>query len=402
MTIPVRAILAASLKSRAAFETAASADFAGSVTDYLAKVWQGITDWYARDADVSSVDPTVLKANLARDHVNPKHSKVILELVDSLVAEDASPANVREYLNRERIDRAGSALAAALASRRPREETDPLLDAYNASLGSVDKRDADGEGDISWADAIRSRTDRTGRLQVTPRVLNDRLGGGIYAGTNITVFGRPESGKSALVLTLSCGFARRGLRVLYCGNEDPLPSLMVRAVSNLTGRTLQQIEADPDGAELDAIKRGADNLIFKQLAPGTLPELRRACETIKPDVLVVDQLRNLSAKGTENFTQNLDAVARGVRAIGIQQECATITVTQAGDSASGKAILDMGDIDSSNTGIPGAADVLIGIGVTPTLEAAGMRMLSVPKNKLNGWHGNLEVRFNAALSKVES
>lgn len=400
MTIPVRAILAASLKSRAAFETATTADAAAALSDYLRAVWDGIAAYYATDADASSVSPDILKANLERNYANPKHSKTVLDLVDSLVAEEASPANVREYLTADRRDRTGVALAAALASRRPRAETDPLLDAYRESLepGSDDETD----GEISWGDAIRSRIDRTGRLRVTPRVLNDHLGGGVYPGTNITVFGRPESGKSALVLTLSCGFARRGIRVLYCGNEDPIPSLMIRAVSNLTGRTLQQIEADPDGAELDAIKRGADNLLFRQLAPGTLRELDAAVKTVRPAILVVDQLRNLSAKGTENFTQNLDAIARGVRAIGIRYGVGTIAVTQAGDSASGKAVLDMGDIDSSNTGIPGAADVLIGIGVTPTLESSGMRMLSLPKNKLTGWHGHFEVRFNALLSKVES
>jgi hypothetical protein len=67
-------------------------------------------------------------------------------------------------------------------------------------------------------------------------------------------------------------------------------------------------------------------------------------------------------------------------------------VTQAGDSARGKAVLDDGDIDSSNTGIPGAADVLIGIGMTEQLESAGLRMLSLCKNKASFVHGHFTVR----------
>jgi hypothetical protein len=177
---------------------------------------------------------------------------------------------------------------------------------------------------------------------------------------------------------------------------------MVRAVSNFTGRALADIEKDPEGAEREAIKRGAGNLIFKQLAPGTLAELDKLVRKIQPQVVIVDQMRNLQVRGSENFTQNLDAIARGIRALGIRHKAATIAVVQAGDSATGKSRLTMGDIDSSNTGIPGAADVLIGVGVTESLEAAGMRVLSLPKNKLTGIHESFEVRFNAALSKVES
>lgn len=400
--IPLRAITSAAIASRAAWETAGGAEPALELTDWFQDIWAEVSAYYTRDVAASSVNPETLRASLARRYTNPKHAKSVDELVTGLIESDVSTLNVTALLRQGLVDRTGLALAAALASRRPDEETGPLLDAYRSALDSGTETDNDTDGDVTWKEAIKSRINRLDRIQLTPRVLNERLGGGLLPGTSVVIFGRPESGKSALALTIACGCARRGVKVLYVGNEDPIQSLMVRAVANLSGKTIAEIEANPDEAELIAIKRGASNLVFKQLAPGTLFELDRACRAIKPRVLIVDQLRNLSAKGSENFVQNLDALARGIRAIGLRNGVATVAVTQAGDSASGKPILGMGDIDSSNTGIPGAADVLIGVGVTESLESAGVRKLSLPKNKLTGNHEPFEVRFNSALSKVES
>jgi hypothetical protein len=61
----------------------------------------------------------------------------------------------------------------------------------------------------------------------------------------------------------------------------------------------------------------------------------------------------------------------------------------------------MGDVDFSNTGIPGAADCMIGIGATREYIAQGHRMLSFPKNKIGGVSGREPVRvtLDATRSK---
>jgi hypothetical protein len=51
----------------------------------------------------------------------------------------------------------------------------------------------------------------------------------------------------------------------------------------------------------------------------------------------------------------------------------------------------MNDVEWSNTGIPGAADLMIGIGVDEEYLATNKRMLSIPKNKVNGRHGAFPV-----------
>ena len=79
-----------------------------------------------------------------------------------------------------------------------------------------------------------------------------------------------------------------------------------------------------------------------------------------------------------------------------------LSVTQGADSCRNKLILDTGDVDSSNVGIPAQADVMIGIGMDATMEAEGTRMLSMPKNKISGNHDAFPVRINPQLSRITS
>jgi KaiC/GvpD/RAD55 family RecA-like ATPase len=218
----------------------------------------------------------------------------------------------------------------------------------------------------------------------------------------VTVFARPEAGKTAFALTLATGFAKRGHKVLYVINEDPAPDIMIRAIQMAAGRSREALTADPTGSERAALAAGVGNLYVRELAPGTLAEIDRLVRKYGPAVLVVDQLRNVHGAKTDNFTQKLDQVAQGVRALGKKYGLVTIGVTQAGDSARGKAVLDDGDIDSSNTGIPGAADVLIGIGMTEQLQQSGLRMLSLCKNKANFVHGHFQVRVDPMTGRMQS
>ena len=98
---------------------------------------------------------------------------------------------------------------------------------------------------------------------------------------------------------------------------------------------------------------------------------------------------------SESRTNQLEAAATFARNMAIKHKMVSISATQAGDSARNKAILDMGDVDYSNTGIPAQADLMIGIGGTEEQESSGIRVLSLCKNKITGQHDNWPVRLNA-------
>jgi hypothetical protein len=61
----------------------------------------------------------------------------------------------------------------------------------------------------------------------------------------------------------------------------------------------------------------------------------------------------------------------------------------------------MGDIDYSNTGIPGACDLILGFGCKEVDYETGYRVISLPKNKISGIKSPLRVAFNPVLARIE-
>lgn len=399
-------LIAAAIKDRSAFETIeASEETSGFVGDYE-PIWKEVRDYYARDERAGSVDLALVEAAVAATTASPKVRDRRISLLGKLRLSSlptVSAANVIEHINAAKRLRIGNELASALALRRDTESIMELISQYGAIGDSESGRNPDDSGAATdLAGLIRGRGSRTGGLFISPTGLNKALGGGLLPGHNVTIFARPECGKTAVAINAAVGFAKKGIKVLYVGNEDPCEDLQLRALCCITGRPLEELVKDPDQAQEEAKSLGIDNLIFRDISPGTLTEVERMVKRYEPKVLVVDQLRNLlSGSGkSDNFTQHLDRMAQGVRALGKKYGLVTISITQAGDSARDKPVLDDGDIDSSNTGIPGAADVLIGIGMTQTMQQAGVRNLCICKNKLTGDHAVISVNIQPALSRV--
>lgn len=390
-----RKLIAAAMKSREAYEVIAASPVPGALDEILAPVWKGVAGFYERDPDATEFDPDV--GTFPRQS-NPKRNLELSQLAAEIYATDVSEANVRHMVLEQVRETRGMALAAAIAGHKPEQEIADALAEFQNALGEGVTEVQDGP---DWAGVLNQRIDRTNRMPVSPRVLNQHINGGVCPGHNVTVFGRPESGKTALALTMACGFARRGKRVLYIGNEDPIQDLMVRAITNLTDCTAEELAQDPDRYEREALEKGARNMVFRSTAPGTTREIEALIKQHKPDVLFIDQLRNLQSGKSDNFTQLLDKNAQAVRAFGKKYGLVTVSVTQAGDSASGRPILDMGDVDSSNTGIPGAADLMIGVGVTDALDRAGQRVLSLCKNKLGAVRSSVTVQLDPFRSKMK-
>jgi len=133
--------------------------------------------------------------------------------------------------------------------------------------------------------------------------------------------------------------------------------------------------------------------------PGTVQEIEKYIRKVEPDVLIVDQMRNLESSDTNRVLQ-LDAVARNLRNLGKKYNLYNFSLTQAGDSADNKLYLEMGDVDFSNTGVPGAADCMIGVGANREFLANGFRMLSFPKNKIGHTKEPVRVTLDSERSKL--
>ena len=399
-----RRLLASCLQSRSAFDNVADHITREDLTEQGQMLLAHLTRFYERDPKTVVADPELVLASICRELPNPKHHQVFKDMVAALSSLETSPENVvADYLAVKR-EKVGNTLASALAAGRPPDVVGPLVERYSELLESElspDKEETRVLVGASVKDLVAARNRDGGLIRLFPNSLNERLDGGLLRGHHVVIFARPEVGKTTFVVNCNRGFLRQQLKVLYCGNEDPIEDVVLRHVSCLADMTKHEVIDDPEGADMLARENGYDNLVLASMTPGTPKEIEALVIEHKPDVIVVDQLRNLMV-GEENFTRQLERAAQAVRAIGKKHNCLVLSVTQAGDSASGKSILDMGDVDSSNTGIPAQADVMIGICMSRDDEIQGRRVLSLPKNKAGGNHDSFPVRVDLAKSRVLS
>ena len=380
-------ILASCLQSREAWEKIVAHVKKDDFTEQGKIVFDNISDYYDTDPAAHTCEPEILTDSIARSVHAEKHRAMFEKIITELSATECSPPNVVKDFIGARQDAVGQKLASALLSS-DKEKVEKLLGEYDELSRTTALEEDEGTKVLqggSIMSLVSNDFDPSQLIPVLPESLNRRLDGGVKRGHHIVVFARPEMGKTMTVINMMAGFLEHGLRVLYVGNEDPISDIVMRVVSRLTGMTKYEVLDDPEHAEAVAFDAGYNNLILASMAPGTIREITSLMEKYEPDVLVLDQLRNLNMH-QDHFVQKLEQAATAARNLAKRYNCVVVSVTQAGDSASGKSVLDLGDVDSSNTGIPAQADVMIGIGATDQHAARNEIVLSLPKNKVSGKH----------------
>lgn len=394
-------VLSAVIQSREAFDSVEHFVERDDLTEQGHIIWTGVCAYFDRDPSAQSIEPDILGESIARTVSIDKHKDMFRGLVKSLADAEVSPANVVDDLIKTKQERIGNQLAAALLAGEP---TERLLSDYNEILSATslgDDEEEDERRGYSVMDLVSVDHNRDNLISIYPTALNDRLDGGVKPGHHLILFARPEMGKTLTVIEMMAGFARQDLTTLYIGNEDPIADINMRLVNRLCNMTKVDVMAKPEKADAEARKQGYENIILKGVAPGTPREITNLLEKHNPHVLVLDQLRNINMSN-DNYVLALEEAAKQARQWAKRYACVVVSVTQAGDSASGKAVLDMGDVDFSNTGIPSQADVMIGLGANDTHAKNGELVFSLPKNKVSGVHEYFAVSVEPHLSKLVS
>jgi archaellum biogenesis ATPase FlaH len=399
-----RDILAASCDSRAAYGSVVKYLGTDDLTDTGRMVWDVIEQYYARDIHAESINMETLGQLVEASVTNPKHKTTLGLVVEGMAGLDVSGLNVVSALVAVKREAVGAKLSTALLNG---SEAQALMEEY-AMLMDAETLEEEGEPEVDWGpnpeDYFEEDFEKD-LIRMFPRSLNDRLGGGMMRGHHVIIFARPEMGKTSLLANFTAGFLQQGLRCLYLGNEDPIADVMLKFLGRVLQVEQQVVTADMAGAYKQAKEElNWGNLGMRQITPGTPWEIEQMVREFKPDVLMIDQLRNLQVRASKSdgMVQHLENAAKAVRTIGIRHNCLVLSVTQAGDSATGKAYLDMSDVDSSKTGIPAQAEVLLGLGASRDDEGAGRRTISLPKNKRTGRHEFFPVAVDFATCKFKS
>jgi len=380
------------------------------VRDYLdptsfspeaAAVLSRVDDFYETDKKADSCDVSIIRTNLLTTAPKGAMQDQLSDFLEVVLGYEVSIPNVVKEVIAQQQKACGHRLAQAILTNDNKATLTDLVEQYVDVLNKTDVGLSDEEEYIApdITSLVQQHVSDDNVVFLAPKSLNDRLRGGVPKPRLIIASARPESGKTALSVSNACANAFLGKKVIYYQNEESVVDVLLRAVSNLSGMTYEQLVANPQKAQELAESRGLGNIVFKYATRNNLWELNALMKKHKPDLVIVDQLRNLQMK-TDGLTELLERASKGLRRLAAKHNCVVLAITQAGESAQDKAVLSMSDIDSSKTGLQGACDILLLMGNTPQLEANNRRCLTLAKNKVSGVHDSWYVAINKQLSRI--
>lgn len=396
-------ILAACIKSRKAYESIK--DFAKG-TDFSPTVgfwWGQLVAYYERDRDVQTVDIAVLAELGQRVLQNPKQ----LEAASSCLAALPQDVSVENVVSLVLDVRKRNLILELAAQSHDQKKADRIFTELNDIWGKTELvKPSEVEYARDWSD-LDGLVGRDRRVPFGIRSLDTRIGGGVLPGHNVLIFGRTEIGKSCLTISLASNLLKQGKSLLYVGNEDSIHLLKARMRNSLLGWPETKIWQLPKKANRLLTEIAGDRLTMVSLSPGSISELQDLVEKHTPQVLVLDQIRNLTGP-EDGMTQKLESNAIGFRSLLLKKQMIGISVTQAGDrsqghNTDGPLYLGPGDVDSSRVGLPGTIDLMLGVGANREMLQRGLRMISMCKNKLcsdPGARDPFVARFDLTTSQV--
>mgnify|MGYP000220584658 CR=1 FL=1 len=393
-----RLLLSAAIADRKAYEEMEQHNVIQDFSEQGKKVYEEARKYYHADNEARSISTEILLSRLFSAYPLQKHKDLFSTIVENLDEAPSIP-NILTEISNLRKDTIKEELRAALEGGKNEKITE-LLEEWN-ECQSLEETIHE-KPNVVQNKAVTSILDKASSaaaIRLSPDILNATLDGGLLRGHHLLFFARPDCGKTTFAIEQISGFLKQGLKVLYIGNEDPMDDVLLRILTRLTHLTKEKIEARPDVAQLRADKKNYENLVAAEMYPGTIPEIEEIVDDVRPDVLVIDQVRNLKTK-TKGRVEELENVCRAVRNLGKKYDMVTISLTQAGDSAQNKRVLDMGDVDWSNTGMQATADVMIGMGINNELEVSGRRILSFPKNKRGPNKDPIQVQFDGKYNRI--
>lgn len=145
----------------------------------------------------------------------------------------------------------------------------------------------------------------------------------------------------------------------------------------------------------------APNITMLDNVDASIEWLNKYCASKKPDILIIDQLDKLNVSGTFARTdEKLREIYLKFREICKRHDVFGIGISQASADAENKTNVTYAMMENSKTGKAAEADLIIGIGKSDiTDNNDSRRYLTISKNKLTGFHGNIVCNLETATSR---
>ena len=361
-------------------------------------LYERADEFYKHDDGAASVDLDCVRSYTDRTY--PNHAPLLHLALDSISDhEEVSTNNIlHEFIESKKRTIANKLATALLAGN---DEVTDMMEEYGRLNNGELQVDSYEEDLKIWEspryEELSELFDDRNRITLYPNELNKRVRA--VRGAHILIYARPETGKTLFTINMVRGFLDQGLRVLYFGNEDPAAMMLPRFMGCVLNSTREELDS-LSGDEIDTAlnENGWEGFIFIHLEPGTFKQIRGLIGRYSPDVVILDQLRNLG--GGEGLVVGQEIAGKVMRNIGNVFNVLSISIAQAGESAAEKLRLGLSDVDSSKTGLPATTDVMIGLGTNEERNNHGRRMVSLPKNKLGGDHSFFSINVDESRSRV--
>ena len=103
--------------------------------------------------------------------------------------------------------------------------------------------------------------------------------------------------------------------------------------------------------------------------------------------------------------EKLSEVYRRPRALATRYSCSIFGYSQLSADAEGRVNLNLSMMENSRTGKASEADLMILIGKYAMIEGASendpRRVFNIAKNKISGWHGQINVMLDGRVARYD-
>jgi len=260
-----------------------------------------------------------------------------------------------------------SAAAKAMTYLQSLEDVDGSEDSLLYTINMLDAQD-DYEASQQW--------------QWQDSQLNDLVKGG-GPGRNMLIVALTNVGKTSFAVYNAVGFMRQGAKVLHCSiAEDSKVSLQRRYYQAALALTDNELDIHTQEATEDFMKEFSGKLFLAPVDSLTVGELENLVKEIKPDVVILDDFKDLDLgrKVDMRMDKLYGSLAVRIKSLAIKYNFFAVCLAQASDSATGKKKLDRQDVADSKVDIPGKFQYVIGLARGGADHS--IRYISFIKNKL--------------------
>jgi len=234
---------------------------------------------------------------------------------------------------------------------------------------------------------------------------------GVSAGHFVVVGSRPETGKTSSHASFAMGpngWIEQGATVHVLCNEEPPNRVAMRYLSSATNQSEDQLSGGQSKINGEWKK---DRLFIDRIEEEDgIDGIEAHLKEHRPDILIIDMLDKVSlpssvASGTIPQHEKLREVYRRTRDLATRYSCSIFGYSQLSADAEGRVNLNLSMMENSRTGKASEADLMILIGKYAMIEGASendpRRVFNIAKNKISGWHGQINVMLDGRVARYD-